>query len=324
MEIINNIYIFVTLQILAALVIVFVLYIITLLVLNTDSLVVLTDARVKQKEQIPIFKGTTSVNKLSGKEYNTIAPFAPNFNKNAKSLNSYGGAQFSYQFWIKINDTAPKHYKDVVILLKGDNTKYKTALYDPNSLKKIQNSETEEDYVIKCPCIKFGSSYQNLIIEFNTNNSPYSSMSVDLQKKDDLNTNKKNLLSLLPYNWYLITYVLEDNYSSAIVSENGISVKMYVNDFPYMLSSAATDTTLKNNYLKINDGNLYLFPNLNTSSEFMNLADMQYYNYALTQAQISATYTARPSTFEMKDDDINNSTVPAFVSSYNQMDIYNY
>lgn len=324
MGITDNIYIFVSLQILAALVIVFVLYIITLLVLNTDSLVVLTDARVKQKEKIPIFKGTTSVNRLSGKQYNTIAPFAPNFKKIAKSLNSYGGAQFSYQFWMKINDTSPKHYEDVVILLKGDNTKYKTALYDPITSKKIQGSEKQEDYVIKCPCIKFGSSYQNLIIEFNTNNTPDSRMSVDLQKNDDANTNKKNLLSLLPYNWYLITYVLEDNYSSAIVSENGISVTLYVNDFPYMLSTAATDPTLKNNYLKINDGDLYLFPNLNTSSEFMNLADMKYYNYALTQTQISKTYTAGPSKFEMKDDAFNNSTVPAFVSSYNQMDIYNY
>lgn len=323
MGITDNIYIFVSLQILAALVIVFVLYIITLLVLNTDSLVVLTDARVKQKEKIPIFTGTTSVNRLSGKQYNTVAPFAPNFKKIAKSLNSYGGAQFTYQFWMKINDTTPAHYNDLVVLLKGDNNQYKSALYDTSTLKKIQGTETPADYMIKCPCIKFGNSYQNLIIEFNTNNNPNSRMSIDL-KNLETNANRKNLLSLLPYNWYLITYVLEDNYSSATVSENGISVTLYVNDFPYMLSSAATDPTLKNNYLKINDGDLYLFPNLKTSSEFMNLADMKYYNYALTQTQISATYTAGPSKFEMKDDAGNNSTVPAFVSSYNQMDIYNY
>lgn len=319
----DNIYIFVSLQILAALVIVFVLYIITLLVLNTDSLVVLTDARVRQKEKIPIFTGTTSVNKLSGKQYNTVAPFAPNFKKIAKSLNSYGGAQFTYQFWMKINDTTPAHYKDLVILLKGDNTKYKSALYDTDSLKKINGSETQENYMIKCPCIKFGTSYQNLIIEFNTNNTPNSSMSIDLQNLET-NANRKNLLSLLPYNWYLITYVLEDNYSSATVSENGISVTLYVNDFPYMLSSAATDVTLKNNYLKINDGDLYLFPNLQTSSEFMNLADMKYYNYALSQSDIADKYKSGPSKFEMKDDSANSSTVPAFVSSYNQMDIYNY
>lgn len=319
----DNAYIFISLQILAALVIVFVLYIITLLVLNTDSLVVLTDARVKQKEKISIFTGTTSVNKLSGKEYNTIAPFAPNFKKIAKSLNSYGGAQFSYQFWMKINDTTPAHYQDLVVLLKGDNKKYKKALYDPNTLNKINNSETPDDYMIKSPCIKFGTSYQNLIIEFNTNNTPNSSMSIDLQNLET-NTNRKNLLSLLPYNWYLITYVLEDNYSSSIVSENGISVRLYVNDFPYMLSTASTDPTLKNNYLKINDGNLYLFPNLKTSSEFMNLADMKYYNYALTQSDIAERYKSGPSKFEMKDDIHNSSTVPAFVSTYNQMDIYNY
>jgi hypothetical protein len=322
MEIINNIYIFVTLQILAALIIVFVLYIITLLVLNTDSLVVLTNARVKQKEKVSIFTGSASANRLSGKEYNTIAPFAPNFKKIAKSLNSYGGAQFSYQFWMKINDTDSTKYNDVIILLKGVNNKYKKALYDPTTFNKINGSETPADYMIKCPCIKFGTSYQNLIIEFNTNNDPNSRMSVDIQNQD--NTNRKNLLSLLPNNWYLITYVLEDNYSSAIVSENGISVTLYINDFPYKISNASTDSTLKNNYLKINDGNLYLFPNLTSSSEFMNLANMKYYNYALTQPNISATYASGPPKFEMKDDTNNNSTVPAFVSTYNQMDIYNY
>ena len=314
-------------------IIVLILYIISLLVLNTDSLVVLVNSKVKQNEKISIFKGLQTVTQLSGIVLNTVNPFADNFLKISRSLNDKGGAQFTYQFWMKINDTNYQNYNDLTVLLKGDNTKYLKGLYDTTSGKLVpynpqlynqdpSYTSSQPEYIVKCPLIKFGKSYKNMIIEFNTNKDPNAKMEVLLEGSDQY---KKNVLSLSPLNWYLITYVIEDNYSSAFNQVNGIQVTLYVNDFPYQVSSPATDPLLKNNFLKQNDGDLYLFPDVQVPREFMSISDMKYYNYALTQQSIAGIFTKGPSLYV--DNSFNNMSdgknKPAFLSAYNKIDVYN-
>ena len=178
-------------QVILGLIIILVLYIISLLILNTDSLVILLNSKVKQNEKTEIIKGMMTVTQLSGKSYNTVNPFSEKFLKIPRSLNDKGGAQFSYQFWMKIGDTNYNNYNNLTILLKGDTTKYIKGLYDPQTLQKIpynpniynpSTSATSNtaDYMVKCPLIKFGSSYKNMIIEFNTNKDPNARMEVVL------------------------------------------------------------------------------------------------------------------------------------------------
>jgi hypothetical protein len=318
MAIKDNKALFITLQVIGGIVIVLVLYMITLLILNTDSLVVMLNNKVKQNEKIPIITGKTSIMKISGRTYNTVNPFAANFKKLGRSINDNGGAQFSYQFWMQITDTDAANFKDLVILSRGDINQYKKGLYDEKTKNLSQGQEP--DYLIKCPLIKFGDSYNNMIIEFNTSKDPSTKMEVKMDNKT-----RKNLLSLSPLSWYLITYVLEDNFSYVSTSENGVKVTLYINDFPYQSVSASTNPLLKNNYLRQNDGDLYLFPNISQSKDFMQVADISYYNYALSQKHISSIFEKGPPKFEMKDDTNNNSVnQPAFLSSYNKIDIYNY
>lgn len=319
-------------QVIIGAIVILILYIISLLVLNTDSLVVFVNSRVKQNETINIFQGVKSVTKLSGTNYNTVNPFSETFIKIPRSLNDKGGAQFSYQFWMKIGDTNYANYKDLTILLKGDDKKYVKGLYDQTTHNLLpykasiynQNpnaTSTHPEYMVKCPLIKFGDSYKNMIIEFNTNKDPNARMEVVLDGTDQY---KKNVLSLSPLNWYLITYVIEDNFSAAYGSANGIQVTLYVNDFPYQVSSAATDPLLRNNYLKQNDGNLYLFPDVQIAKEFMQLSNMRYFNYAVSQHDVANAFSQGPSLYAPKEPSPpNGANSPAFLSSYNKIDVYN-
>jgi hypothetical protein len=308
-------------QIVIALIVVLIFYIIALYFLNTDSLVVFDNNHVKQNEKIDILVGKQSVAKLAGRYYNTVNSFSENFLKIGRSINDRGGSQFTYQFWMRINQTEHENFKDLTILMKGDNRKYSKGLYDVDTQKKINNNNNDPDYLVKCPLIKFGDSYKNMIIEFNTSKTPMAKMEVVL---DGSSQDRKNLLSLAPLSWYLITYVIQDSFSHAFESENGINVSLYVNDFPYQVSSAATNPLLRNNYLKQNDGNLYLFPDVKVVRDFMQLSNIRYFNYALPYQEIANTFVKGPSLVEEVDSSEDGKNKPAFISAYNKIDVYNY
>jgi hypothetical protein len=325
MAIKDNKTLFITLQVIGGLIIVLILYIVTLLILNTDALIVMVNNKVKQNEKTDIVNGKASVITLAGKKYNTTNSFADNFKKVAKSINDNGGAQFTYQFWMKINDTDDKNYKDLVILLRGDNKKYQKGLYDLTNNNQIVLADApESEYLIKCPLIKFGDSYRNMIIEFNTSKDPSTSMQVQLDKNRVNPLTRKNLLSLTPINWHLITFVLEDNFSYSVSSENGVKVTLYIDDFPYQTMSASTNPILKNNYLRQNEGDLYLFPNVKQPKDFMQIANLKYYNYAVTQGDVQRVFESGPPQYAMKEDAAASVDKPAFLSAYNKIDMYNY
>jgi hypothetical protein len=326
MSIKDNRTLFIVLQIIGGLIIVGILYIVTLLILNTDALVLYIDNKVKQNEMISIIDGKSGVLKLSGRQFNTVNAYSTNFKKIGKSLNNKGGAQFTYQFWMKIKDTDNANYNNLTVFLRGDKNKYTKGLYDIDTNKIIPNVGSAPnptgDYMVKCPLLKFGQSYTNMILELNTNKDPSTRIEIKLDGSDQLN--KKNLLSLAPLSWYLITIVLEDNFSYSTTSENGIKVSFYINDYEYKISSASTDALLKNNFIKQNEGDLYLFPDISQTKDFMQIANFKYYNYALAYADVSSMFLKGPPSYEMKDESEGDSNKPAFISAYNKLDIYNY
>lgn len=320
-------------QIALALVLILILYIISLFMVNTDALVIFKDDVVKRKETTDIFKGFIGASRLVGTRFNTINPYTENFIKIPRSINTKGGAQFTYQFWMRLNDTNINTYKDKVIFLKGDPRQYVKQLYNKKTLERvpfdpeIYNSTkrvNSPDYMIKCPLIKFGNDCRHLIIEFNTNKDPSVRMETNVENTN--NGYRQNLSSLMVSNWFLITYVIIDNYSYVQSSENGIQVILYINEIPYQTASAATDPLLSNNHLRQNDGSLCFFPNtISNSGDFMKISDMKYFNYAVTPAEVTKTFNKGPSKYEAKlgvAEDRKNQ--PLFLSAYNKVDVYNY
>lgn len=308
------------LQIVLGLIIVIIVYVVTLVVLNIDSLIVHNTHRVKPRESTLVLDGYAPISYLGYKSYNTFNPYAENFRKIGKSLNSMGGAQFTYQFWIKIEDPNDALFKDFVIFMKGDNRKYKLGLYDSDSRQLM--SQVPADYVISCPLIKFVDNYRHLRVQFNTVKSPLTSIDINMNPNTG-GMSRRNALSLLPLNWYLLTFIFEDNFSYQTANENGINFKFFLNDFPYQENGASDSPALRNNTLKQNDGDLFLVPNPPEAGGFLKIGNIKYFNYALDAEEIKATYRGGPPTKNAMESD-QPAVKPPYLTAYNKIDVYNY
>lgn len=308
------------LQIVLALVIVLILYIITLVVLNIDTIVLQNSNRVKDHETSLLLRGYAPISYLGYKSFNTYNSFADNFRKIPRSLNTSGGAQFTYQFWVKIDDPTDSLFKDLVVLLKGDNRKYKIGLYD--LVSKTKTVALPDDYAISCPLIKFVDSYRHLSVQFNTLNNPKTSIDISMNPNDGTMA-RRNTLSLLPLTWYLFTFTFEDNFSPASARENGIIFRFWLNDFLCQENTASEFPALRNNTLKQNDGDLFLFPNPPENGSFLRIGDLKYYNWSLEDEEIRTAYQAGPPTKSAIETD-NQTNKPPYLGAYNKIDVTNY
>ena len=131
---------------------------------------------------------------------------------------------------------------------------------------------TDPDYMIKCPLIRFKGSHRNLVVEFNTSYRPNEEVQINLATNAE--AERINPLSMLALDWSLLTFVFQED-----PSRGGIKFTFYVND------KAVLSPTF-NGFLKSNDGDLYLFPNLDTSKNVMDIADLKYCNFAKTDAEV--------------------------------------
>ncbi len=285
-------------QILLALLVVLIMYIITLIVLSVDSLLVVPSYKVKQREQVTIKTGNNSSAVLAKTRFNTVFPFYKgNFVKIPQSVNGTTGAQFTYQFWMKVNDPKDSNFKDLILLLKGEDKKYKVGYYNAGGDMSLQTDKTDgPKHMIKCPLIKFKDSYKNLVVEFNTNKHPDVQIEVNMENRD-AEAKRRNLLSLLPLDWFMLTFVFEENYSQTEGTENGIRFTFYVNDIPFQTNSGSTDVILRNNFIKQNDGDLFILPNHDSKSDILTMSDIKYFNYAKTDAEVRQDFEKRAKSF---------------------------
>ena len=274
-------------QLFFALILLVIIYFVTLQMLKIGSIVVYPTYTVKAKEEQVIVQGKAT----NGARFNTIFPFSKNgaaFRKIPRSVNGTTGAQFTYQFWAKVNDTNPENFKNLIVLLKGDDRLFKVGYYDRETNRKIEFENVTPKHMIKCPLIKFGNSYKNLSVEFNTNNHPDVKINVNLEEGSEEHK-RRNLLSLLPVEMVMFTFVFQENFSKYEGVENGIKFTMYINDVPFYTESASTNPLLRHNFLKQNDGDIYILPNVKNQGA-LDVANIKYFNYALTDSDVIASF----------------------------------
>lgn len=301
-------------QLLLAFIIILILYIATLIILRIDSIVIFPSFTVKQREETIIQSERANSGNLPSYRFNTIFPFRKDFVKIPQSVNGTTGSQFTYQFWMKVTDSDPTNFDNLVLLLKGDSRLYNIGYFDMQTNKRLVDLDEGPDYMIKSPLIRFKGGYKNLVVELNTNNHPNVKLNINLDGSDDCRNitsptsngdtvtttvcdNRKNLLTLLPLDWFLFTFVFEENYSITQSTENGIKFTLYINDLPIYTASGSTNTQLRNNFIKQNDGDLHLLPNLPGKINVLELSDVKYYNYAKTDVEVRTDYNKRAKTF---------------------------
>jgi hypothetical protein len=253
-----------------------------------------------------------------------------NFRKIGRSVNTAGGLQFTYQFWIKISaDTTANDIKDRIILHRGSQQKFSSGIYKYDSASKTYNKieEKPSDIVIKCPLIKFGQSKDEIEVIFNTQNDPNLKITMS-SNNGTSSTGRRNMLSLLPLNWYLMTFVFQDNVD-ATEKVNGISFKFWLNDVQYYDVNASNESKLKLNFIKENFGDLFVCPSgtssdnkpVNFDTSKVSIGNMKYFNYAVQTEEITGTFLKGPPKHTLET--YNKTDVPSFLSTYNKLDIYN-
>lgn len=320
----------IAIQIVLGIVIIIILYIITLIMLNIDSIVAASSTTVKPKQLTKIMDGYASISHINNKSYNTVTPNAESFRKISKSVNTAGGSQFTYQYWLRVEDANDNLFKNLVVLHKGDKRKFNVGYYDnlplttthPNN-KLLSTSISVP--VIACPMIKFGNSYRDLNIMVNTTKNPFVNVNISVTPADTKHTSgSKNLLSLLALkNWYLFTFVFQDNIAAENNTENGINLTIYINDTQYYTYTPIDIPDFRNNTLKQNEGNLFLFPDLQNGTDFLKIGNINYYNYALNTDDVIKVFQKGAPTHSVITD-ANKKDQPSYLSAYNKIDIYNY
>lgn len=298
--------IFITIQIIVGLVIAWIIYIISLMVLQADKLVIDNKFDVNKKQKTDIVAGYADASAIANNWFNASIDNLETYLPLRPSSNLKGGAQFTYQLWMYVG--SPELCKNQVIFLRGDSTKYMYTVTD----NLMKTSKQIFDRIAVCPMLAFGSNPMEFNVHFNTLHNVKETLSITRLKSDD-NVLRHNLTSLFSQKWFMLTLVFEDNMPISDF-ENGLIVKAYVNDVLYQVGKYSTT-------LRQNTGNLYIFPDNNAVAGFR-IADFAYYNYAVTDEEIRTRSQKGPTdkaTSSIRSSFINNS----MLSDLNRLEISN-
>ncbi len=244
--------------------------------------------------------GWETAMRLRNVSYNGTNPLARNFVPMPRSLNTHGGAQFSYSFWLKIEDVTNPGLKDLPLLLRGDARRYQAGMYDPSSKKRVHT--LPPGHLIRCPVVRLGSSPRELVVELNTGKYIDVRLTTGAQS---LGGSQLGILGLAGSDWFMVTLACRDNYSPMDGAENGVHVAFYVNDLLLMSASPSTDARLRHNYLKQNDGDLVLFPDApSTLADSIAMGDVKYRNFAVSAEDVRSEFKKGPPHRRARDEEL--------------------
>ena len=260
--------------------------------------------------------------KNSEAKYNTFDKTQLNFKDVKPSINQEGGAEYSYNFWLfsdqaKIEENSKG--RDIILFLKGEKNLYYN---EKNNYNCSNGKTTRYNYpvlVTKNPLVRFGSDGKSIAIEYNNvyNTDSYQQGSLYKQcgkiSNNDINWNSKNKNMLGIYDigfnnkWFMVTIIMKEvSDSNNIISVNRASCKIYINGSKLLDKKVETkygkdiySATFKNN-----NSPFFINPDVSTgldvstdnpyykvvNENILKIADIKYYNYAISEDMISSMY----------------------------------
>lgn len=303
-----NPYLFIALQVAVGVVLVVVVFYLSLYMLRQDNLVMNKQAGVKNPDfEVKIIDGYIDSGNIAQKRYSTLNPMHTSFVPIPRAYNRMGGAQFSYSFWLFVGDSHPSSVSNKDILLKGAPDEYiyrKTTKIGEDSVGTLRSQ-------IKCPKLRFGETFKDIVLEFNTQDDVDHAVNLCSTPHPVDVTIRHNLLDLIQNKWVFLAVTMEDNVPINDF-ENGIIVRFYINDVLYHTHRVAST-------LKQNNGDLFLFPEGEVKG--CRIADLKYYNYAIGFNTVKSGFKPGPPKYRADENDSVGS--PLYISEYNKIDLYN-
>ena len=305
-------------QIFLGIFIVLILLLIAWLVYNYEKIDMLK-SRNNIKKKTRLFKGVYDYGVHDELAFHTYSKESGNYFRDlVPSVNQKGGAEYSYNFWLKMDKAKLKDQTlcdDIILLMKGDKIQLN---YLTDAECKIKNNNNKYIF-IKNPLIRIDSKNLNsLVVEYNTITNPdsYRSNGNNLIKcnggsYDDRNQGYLGIYDMksseFDKRWFMITLVLKE-----ITPENDIlnkfktSCKIYLNSIkmldrevesPY---NGETIDSIGSAAMKHNRAPLYVNPTkqicheedgkLTEKAEALMMADLDYYNYALEHEDVKKIF----------------------------------
>lgn len=231
---------------------------------------------------------------------NTTDTTLGNYRAIVPSINQAGGIEYSYNFWLYFKNDAIStgNNRTIPLFLKGSDQKIKY-----NSKYNCHTSEDGGWYLVKNPLVRvniLNGQLSGIVSEFNTIKSPDAVRSAPDTPdcvNADMNIRDRNLFGMyglqgrsdMDDSWSMVTLVVrETNPSSDIMFRNEAIVKMYLNGYEYVNKSADAYYTNDSmtTAMRDNNGNFYINPLPDSSNGGIAIADLTYFNYALTNEEI--------------------------------------
>jgi hypothetical protein len=272
------------------------------------------------RKEVVILNGTYDFSNSEVK-YDTADKSEISYKNIKPSINQEGGAEYSYNFWLNIDqDNLRKmrnsNKKDVVLFLKGEKNMY----YNSKSNFNCANTASANNPVIltKNPLVRLSGDGTKIAIEYNNiyntdsyqHGSSYKNCSF-IQSVNDWNKRNKNILGIydIEFNkkWFMVTIVMKEVAdSNNVLSLNRASCKMYINGVK--LLDKKVETKYVNNIysatFKNNTSPFYINPLINinnirdninpynrvTKGNSLKMADVKYYNYAINDEMITSLH----------------------------------
>lgn len=306
-------------QIGVGVVVVVLVYLLSMWIMQRDQILDHEVAYMRPtKLAVDIMRGYGSLARLADKQWSTMNQAAVNFLPIVKSYNRRGGLQFSYSFWVKIDTRqGGAQLANQTILLRGDRRLFKwnkVTLGDKATGVADDNQEFGPDILVKCPHIRFGDSFDELVVEFNTLADPNASFKISSSPNPGPKE-RRNALSLMQGRWAMLTFAFEDNVGISNFEE-GIMVRVYLNDDLYY-------THRQKGAFRRNQGDLYMAPDFDQSINNVQIGDIKYFNYALPPRDVTEMYGRGPPKRQAEELQQRGSGDPLYLSEYNKLDIYN-
>lgn len=322
-----------TFQVIIAVIVVIILFVIGFSVYNLETLKAIQDAS-RQKRRTDIFVGVKDLVQNGEDIYTTTDESSASYKDLGLAVNQLGGAEYSYNFWLYVKrDTygiatqMPDKQKtvqptdaglaasDIVLLLRGNKTPY--------TYKNICGKD-KTDILVKSPLIKLERNANVLSVEFNTTAAPDVTHESSRNTCGDNSTNWATMnnykiavsglreKSNLDAKWFMVSVIVQDTTpADPLPLRNKTRCAIYINGVleleRYTEGRLIKDENAATTVLLQNQGPLYLYPeirgatgaalttrhvNLTTKEKGLMMADLSYYNYALSTEEITSLFNA--------------------------------
>lgn len=275
------------------------------------------------RKEVIILNGTYDFSNNESK-FNTIDKTEINFKDIRPSTKQDGGAEYSYNFWIYIDQEKMRKMtnsedKDIILFLKGEKNFY----YNNKTNYNCGNIKTPKNPVIitKNPLVRLSGDGSRIVIEYNNiytsdsyqNNSKYNESEEACKNVviNDWNNRNKNMLGIynIEFNnkWFMVSIVMKEVAdSNNVLSYNRASCKMYINGVKLLDRKVETKyiTNIYSATLKNNSSPFYINPTLSenvvkptknpynrvTEVNALKMSDIKYFNYAINEEMITSLY----------------------------------